>query len=111
MYFDKIKEELICEKAYLYSLWTGRIRVFEGKVIKINNGYRTKIRHIDDDTKMSRDCGEGSGVVANKMLWLPEKDEGKAREIFIEYERMQIKRLEEQIHNHEDVIEILENES
>ena len=118
------KREVVAEKAYLYSLWKDEFHVYEGYICKTSNSYNFdrepefQIRYffiIDEDQivsssqKRSYNCGEEEGEVYNKVLWLREPDERKAKDIFVKYESYQIKQLQDKINKHRKLIKLLED--
>ena len=52
-------------------------------------------------------CAKDPEVVYNKILWLPDRDDDKARQILIEYEESQICKLQDKIQNHQAKINTL----
>lgn len=98
---------LIKENCYIYSIWTGRLKVYEGSVY----------RRYDDEssasfkTKTKRYlCSSQPGTVYNGTLWLPEMNLAEATRILIEHEELRIATLEEQIANHIEKIKLLKGE-
>lgn len=116
------RREVVAEKAYLYSLWKDdKLRVYEGYVYKTSDVYSFEREHefhvrcffmidgvISSREKKNYNCGEEEGEIYNKVLWLKEPDEQRAKGIFIEYERRQIEQLEEKIEKHRKLIKLLE---
>lgn len=117
------KEEVLCEKAFLYSLWQSHtLRVYEGLVKRItrnpdwNYGELHSVETLFecDETKKvyslqksSYTCADKEGQVYNKMVWLSSRDDRRAKDIFIEYEEREIKKLEARIDSHRRIIEFL----
>lgn len=117
------KEEVLCEKAFLYSLWQGHmLRVYEGLVKRITRNpdwnygelHSVETLFICDENAMvyshqkSRyTCANEEGQVYNKMVWLSSRDDRRAKDIMIEYEKREIKKLEARIDSHRRIIEFL----
>lgn len=112
-------------RGYLYSLWSGQLRVYEGSVHpgrgrRSDYGRATFIleqRFLDDGTSIVYDgrvdktmmCSINPGEVVNAVVWLIERDDTRARDILIEYEKSCIITLQEKIDAHRNKIRILEN--
>ncbi len=93
------------EGVYLYSLWNGRLMVYEGDIYEDVRGGGTFV------SKTKRfGCSLDREVVYNAIVWLEEHDEQLAKHILIEYEINQIARLQEKIDNHLHKIRILKGE-
>jgi hypothetical protein len=88
------------DNVYLYSRRSGRIEVRQGN-IRPNTRY--KARFIFD--RCGRDaylqCTLEPGVVYSGVVWLTERDDKKALELFVEHEQIAIKELQDKIERHE----------
>lgn len=118
------KVEVIAENAYLYSTWKdGKLNCYSGyvKEYKCFDDYNGDIlrptywrfivdeKFISERQRTSYNCDREEGVIFNKVVWFRERDDEKAKTIFIEYERHQIEQLRAKIEQHERIIELLEN--
>lgn len=105
-------KELKRMKGYLYSIWSGRLRVFEGEVVTVERKYdsygiRKQSSYFLVNAKKKVTCGEEPGVIYNKMVWLTERNDDIGRKLLIEYEEVCIEQLKEKIDNHKYVIKLL----
>jgi hypothetical protein len=93
----------IHDKAYLYSLWSGKLKVYEGPI------YGTE--YSDTGTFKTKEkrfkCSNQEGVVANSVVWLSEKDDKRAKKILIEYWESGKAVLQERIDNYDKKIEVI----
>jgi hypothetical protein len=101
------------KKGYLYSLWSGKLRVHEGQV-----GYRDWNGNgiFKSITGNRFTCSMEPGIVFNAVVWLEEDDKQLACKILISYEKEQIQilqdkimKLQEKIGNHQCKISLLED--
>ena len=100
-----VKKTLIKGTAYLYSLWKSeKLMCFEGKIEECVNdkGYSYRLgrneysnpyglftaneKPVRSRSHNSYECSLEEGVVWNNMLWLSQRDDKKAAEIFIKYQ-------------------------
>ena len=88
---------------YLYSIWNGRLMVYEGTIHEIVNSsasvFGNKIKRFT--------CASKPGVVYNAVVWHETPDDNKARELLIEYEETAIVLLYEKIESHNAKIKLL----
>lgn len=96
----------IIEKVFLYSTWSGKLRVMDGIIIstKIKS---TLVTFIDNSTKKVINCYAEPEEVYNAMVWLPERNDKKAKEILIKYHETEINELKEKIEGHLTKINII----
>lgn len=113
------KKSQINENGYLYSMWNDRFTVYEGRIEgtiviavdplteeeRVIRDY-ARFRSTDPRAK-SYQCSVYEGVVFNKTVWLSERNDQKAKEIFLQYEESKIKELEDLIESHKKFIEVL----
>ncbi len=95
-------------KGYLYSKWQGRFEVQEGYVMASNYSHwigRFVIKQGHKEKNLQ--CPLEPGEVYNAVLWLSERDDEKARQLFIEREESIIADLKRKIERHERSIQIL----
>lgn len=83
--------KMICEKAFLYSTFTGNLTVTEGTVYE-NGCFQSGKKKIV--------CSKEPGEIYNSLLWLPERDDQKAEYILIRYHEGAIEELKKMIENH-----------
>lgn len=102
------------EHGYLYSLWKGHLTVVEGEMHK-----RRMISYPGRIVSYSRiasfyvngtryDCNPNPGEIHNAVVWLPERDDKRAKGIMIEYQKQCINKLLKRIDNHKQKIELIE---
>lgn len=101
------KEELITDCAYLYSVWSGTLKCHKGIIKDINSS-----RHKDTGRFASKDgtvvwCSKNPGEVYNAIIWLPEKDDKKAKRLLVEYYDSRIMEEEAKIAELQKKIDIL----
>lgn len=105
---------------YLYSVWNGKLKEYKGTITYFaelrENIYiqpeRTFFEIFDARGIIVKkyQCASKEGEIHNKVVWLYESNRRKAAEILIEYEKQQIAKLQMQIENHKELIELLKNE-
>ena len=99
------------DNVYLYSRYRGRFDVYEGCVRPSNYGrgryYQFIFKRNGKDSTLQ--CSGEAGVVHHSVLWLPERDDTKAREIFIKHEEDAIQALREKIEHHEWNIKLIKD--
>lgn len=100
---------------FVYSIWSGELRVYEGDMHLIRPSWRSQMLGENLEPRVGIfknavkrfECSTNPGVVHNKIVWLPERDDDKARQILIAYEETQIAKLQEKIQNHQAKINTL----
>lgn len=100
------------DKVYLYSRYRGRFDVYEGEIRPYGYGRGNAAFEYKRGTKDSRlVCSPNPGEVYHAVLWLPERDDAKARDLFIEHEQLAIKELQDKIEHHEwNIKQLMEHE-
>lgn len=89
---------------YLYSRYRGRFDVYQGDVkpYSYNRGKGNgQFTYIRNGKEARLQCSNDPGVVHHSVLWLPERDDNFAREIFIKHEEDAIQTLRDKIEHHE----------
>lgn len=89
---------------YLYSRYRGRFDVYKGDVrpSTYNHGKgNAKFTYTRNGKEAQLQCSFDPGVVHHSVLWLPERDDDFAREIFIKHEEDAIRALRDKIEQHE----------
>ena len=91
------------DNVYLYSKRSGRIEVYQGCVRPTSVYSVTNARFIFSRCGKDayRQCTLEPCVVHNGVVWLPERDDKKAVDLFIEHERSAIQELKDKIERHE----------
>lgn len=95
---------------YLYSMQTGVLTVRQGSVYcrhDISRHANLCDFYTDVDTCKKLLIEPEAGVIHNKAMWLPERDDAKAIDIFTEYENAQIAKLQNEINMHKHRIELM----
>lgn len=108
--YDK-KYPIVCENAYLYSIWSGKLVVREGcvrhtsclKTTEKDLGY-----FIIRKNNEKRAQSIKPGVVYNGMVWLTENNLNKAIELLISDKQIKIDDLRSKMDNLLADIELLE---
>ena len=92
-------------KCYYYRFTNGQLKIKEGHI----SGYcitGAKFQYGKKYHEWNR-CHPEAGEIMNGGLWLPERDDKKARDILIEHYESCVKSLEERIANYRTNIKIL----
>lgn len=95
-------------KGWLYELWRGQFKVRKG-VIRRTQPYGRReaiFRYGTLDSDWVR-CSAEPGKMMQAKLWLPERDDIKARNLLIKYYEGKIEKVETQIEGYRDNIRIL----
>lgn len=106
------KYPIICENAYLYSIWSGKLVVREGyvrhtsclKTTEKDLGYFIILKNNEKRAQSIK-----PGVVYNGMVWLTENDPNKAIDLLIADKQFKINGLQDKIDNLLGDIELLNN--
>lgn len=101
--------EIISDTAYLYSTWSGNIAIKIGRVVE-HQGFRNTGTgtFIDENEIKIVSCHLEPGKIYNASVWLPQRDDEKAKEILVKYHENEIKKLKEKIENHINKINIIQ---
>jgi hypothetical protein len=99
--------KILSKKGYLYSMWSGKVKVYEGEVHYMPWNIIGRFNTIPRSNKTFM-CSVEPEVVCNAVVWIETKDEKLARELLIDYENGQIKVLQKKIDNHLHKISVLE---
>lgn len=88
---------------YLYSRYRGRFDVYQGDIRPSNygQGRYSQFICVRNGKESHLQCSPSPGEVHHSVLWLPERDDNFAREIFIKHEEYVIQALREKIEHHE----------
>lgn len=86
--------------AYLYSWRNGDFKLQEGRVVP-SRGASYYARFYVSDRKFHQ-CDPNPGVIASLGVWFPERDDEKARDLFLQYEEKKIKKLQKEIERRQD---------
>ena len=91
-------------KAYLYSIKTGKLVVYEGFVTPTI--WDLRLRFLGKKKRLLVPLEPGE--VCDSSLWLSERDDAKARKLLIRNEERHLLELYKQVANHQDKIKTLE---
>ena len=94
------------DNVYLYSKRSGRVEVRKG-CVRPNTRYKARFIYDRCGKDTYLQCPLEPGVVHAGVVWLTEKDDKKALDLFIEHEQLAIRELEEKIERHEWNIKLL----
>lgn len=96
------------ETGYLYTMYGGKLKVYEGHVEPGRWDTGKFIAQRDIIRTYRHTCNNKPGIVTNASVWLPEKNDTKAVDILVRYEMIQIEACEERIANHKLKIKMLQ---
>ena len=112
--------ERVLTMGFLYSINTGKLVVRTGVVAlpetpikKLEDEHLYSRKRINickfyvDDTNGRVIVSEEPGVVYHRCVWLPVRDDNKAKNLFVNSEIMKIKLLEKEIEKHNSIINSL----
>lgn len=100
---------------YLYTIRTGEFRIHKGTVIEGRYGPgRPGWRKVSFITKQAKEfCPNTNeiGIIqtSGPRLWLTERDDAKAKQMFIEFEKGKLAELENQVAKKKALIKMLES--
>lgn len=105
--FEILKEEAKKEKetGYIWSLWSGKLRVYKGFIHR--HPMHGWTRFISE-TK-SWQCASEPGVVYGATVWFRELDIKKAKDALREYHIREMKKLNEKVENHFNKVKIIDS--
>lgn len=98
-------EQVICEKAYLYSLFQDGFRVYEGKVIYIEIFIDGKALFVGK--KKSFSCSLYQGKILDSKIWFSERNDQEVVDILIKCHEERISELKKKIENHLSKINLI----
>lgn len=98
---------------YLYTIRTGEMKVHKGTV-RLNNRTWWRSLYVTFESKTNNEvCPpvESIGAIqtSGPRLWLSERDDEKARGLFIEYELGKLAKLEADVEKKKALIKVLES--
>lgn len=95
---------------YRYTVKNGKLFVREGTVNSF--GLRTCVNFKDGSSPVRAPRPEDIGIIRpiGHGLWFIERDDAKARRMFIEFEERRIEELEELIRKKRRVVDVLKSE-
>lgn len=98
-------EQIICEKAFLYSLWTGEFKLYEGRIVTGEKYKDGMARFIGEKKEMI--CPSKDGEIYNSIIWLTDRDDQKVIDIMVKYQEEKIEELKKKINNHLNKINLI----
>lgn len=90
---------LISDHAFLYSTWSGKLKVTPGKVLQVKGFESLGTFCSENDEKMVT-CHLESEKIYNAMVWLSERDDEKAIDLLVKHHEREIEKLKTKIENH-----------
>lgn len=92
---------------YRYTVKNGKFFVHEGVIN--NTGFRTLVNFKDHSPSLRCPRDEEFGIIrtVGHSLWMTERDDNKARRLFINYEINKIVEMEEQIRRKKETLKML----
>ena len=95
---------------YRYTTKDGKLIVREG--IVSNYGLRTCVHFVDGSPAVRAPRSEDIGTMKpiGHSIWLTERNDDKARNMFIEYENRRIAELEETLRKKREVVDMLKSQ-
>lgn len=102
-------KENICPgtKLYRYTVRNGKFFIHEGVVN--DNGIRMVVNFADGSFRQRCPRVEDIGIIRNTgpSLWLTDRDDELARQIFLDFEEAKLKQLYKQVETKIDIIKML----
>lgn len=91
------------DNVYLYSRYRGRFDVYQGCVRPSNygRGRYAQFIYIRNGKESSLQCDPDPGVVHHSVVWLTERNDQLARDVFVKHEEDAIQALRDKIEHHE----------
>lgn len=90
---------LISDRAFLYSTWSGVLKVTTGKVLQVKRFESIGTFCSENDEKIVT-CHLEPEKIYNAMVWLPERNDEKAINCIMKYHEKEIEKLKNKIENH-----------
>lgn len=97
-------QDVIQEGAYLYSMWNGRLVVYQGKVVGSFKNGQARFHSF----KKAHQCSLHEAELFNAVVWFKERNDQKAKDILIDYEQRMIRNAELKIFRHRGTIQMIE---
>ena len=95
-------------KAFHYKLFNGRLSMKEGRIARDRSCHWREVKFIYGDGWCEwYKCNDEAGKMLNGGLWLPERDDEKARKLLLEYYEKTLADLQKKIASNEEKIRIL----
>lgn len=98
-------EQVICEGVFLYSLWSGEFKLYEGRIVVGENYKYGMARFIGAKKEMI--CSSKEAEIYNSIIWLRNRDDQKAVNTMIKYQEEQITKLKKKIDNYLNKINLI----
>ena len=104
-------DKIIAENAFIYSVYGGSFRCYKGFIIATESFFtgKSKKHARFRNTKTGLWCSEKAGEIFNGVVWFPEKDDEKAKELLIKDLNKKVEILNKKIENLNDLIMILKD--
>ena len=80
---------------YLYSWRNGIFKVQQGQLFLRESVFHSGRFYVNE--RRFYQCNAKSGVLANRVVWLPERDDEKVRDMYIQHEEKRIVQLKKAI--------------
>ena len=87
---------------FLYSIWNGSVKAYEGEVIVIDEE-----RGIFKSKTTRFTCHAEPGKINNAVVWLKEQDDDRAVQLLIDYNYTQLDLAYEKVDNYKNKIQML----
>lgn len=98
---------VITQPAYLYAIWRDNFVVKKGEVSIFLDFKRPKAQFDCDGVKNYIQVSPVSGEIHSAKLWLPERDDERAKQILRDYHKECIASLQKQLESHSYKLDIL----
>lgn len=98
-------EQVVCEKAFLYSLWSGEFKRYEGTIVAGAN-YKDGLAYFTNKKKNIM-CSSNEGTIWNSIIWLTDRDDQKVIDAFVKYQEEKISELKKKIDSHLNKINLI----
>ena len=90
---------------FLYAYRGGKFTVHEGRVL-VRDGYHYSARFYVGERKFYQ-CSPVSGALEHSCVWLAERDDDKARDMFVAHEEKKIAQMKRDIDRRETIIKTI----
>lgn len=94
-----LTNDIISDHVFLYSTWSGELKVEEGKILKIT-GFENYGTFYSEKTEKMITCHLEPEKIYNAMVWFSKRDDEKAIDLLVKYHEKEIEKLKAKIEGH-----------
>lgn len=98
------------DTVYKYTIRNGKFFCHEGKVIGDGRCKYAHFRSIGMKLRCPKETEFGVVLTSGPSVWLTERDDRRAKELFVEFELQKISELYQQINTKFEILEMLQEE-